>query len=125
MLHPYSVAAYMLGKRGREIATRIWELVPEDGGIIRNCQCEKGDKCRADGMVLRPFVSQEVEDQMRAELFNFASEYRLPPNKIHYNHLSPLSDEPQPIDRFRLTGLWKNEEAITEARDTFARLYWE
>jgi len=125
VLHPYSVAAYMLGKRGREIATRIWELVPEDGGIIRNCQCEKGDKCRADGMVLRPFVSQEVEDQMRAELFNFASEYRLPPNKIHYNHLSPLSDEPQPIDRFRLTGLWKNEEAITEARDTFARLYWE
>jgi hypothetical protein len=29
------------------------------------------------------------------------------------------------VPRFELFGLWKNEAAITEARDTFADLYWK
>ena len=125
VLHPTTVAAYILGKRDREIAVRIWELMPEEGGIIRNCQCEKGDACKADGMVLHPFPYQAIENQMRAELAAFAAEYGLPPKKMHYNRLSPLSSEPFPVARLKLFGLWKNEEAITEAQDTFADLYWK
>jgi hypothetical protein len=124
ILHPTTVAANLVGKRGREIAVRIWELMPEEGGIIRNCQCEKGDACQADGMILRPHDWEPIENQMHAELAAFAEEYGLPPKKMHYNRLSPLSGEPHPVTQFKLFGLWKNEEAITEARDTFADLYW-
>ena len=122
VLRPDIVAAYVLGKRERDIAVRTWELAPGEGGILRNCQCEKGDGCQADGMVL--YASHDIENKMRAELIAFAEEYRLPPKKIHYNRLSPLSGEPIPA-QYKLLGLWKDEEAITEARDTFARLYWE
>jgi hypothetical protein len=123
VLHPTTIAAYILAKREREIAVRVWELIPEDGGIFRNCQCEKGDACQANGMILRPFTSDTIEDQMHVELFAFAEEYGLPLKKMHYNRLSPLSGEPHTAP-YKLFGLWKNEEAITEARDTFAELYW-
>jgi hypothetical protein len=91
ILHHNAVAAYMLGKRDREIAIRTWELAPGEGGILRNCQCEKGDSCRATGMVLRPADSQLIEQQMQRELTAFAIEYGLPPKKIHYNRLSALN----------------------------------
>jgi hypothetical protein len=124
VLHPTTVAAYLLGKREREIAVRIWELIPKEGGIIRNCQCEKGDACQANGMILRPHEWEPIEKQMRDELIAFAEEYGFPPKKMHYNRLSPLSGEPHSVAQFKLFGLWKDEEAITEARDTFADLYW-
>lgn len=125
VLHVNAVAAYLLGKRDREIAVRIWELAPQEGGILRNCECEKGESCRANGMVIRPFEPHTIGKQMRDELAAFAEEYGLPPQKIHYNRLSSLSREPYPVPRFELFGLWKNEAAITEARDTFAHLYWK
>lgn len=125
VLHVNTVAAYLLGKRDREIAVRTWELVPQEGGILRNCECEKGELCRANGMVLRPFTSSEIEKQMHDELAAFAEEYGLPPQKIHYNRISSLNREPYPTPRFELFGLWKNEEALTEARDTFAKRYWK
>jgi hypothetical protein len=125
VLHVNAVAAYVLGKRDREIAVRIWELVPQEGGILRNCECEKGELCRANGMVIRPFTSSEIEKQMRDELAAFAEEYGLPPQKIHYNRISSLNREPYLVPRFELFGLWKNEEALTEARDTFAKRYWK
>ncbi len=125
VLHVNTVAAYLLGKRNREIAVRIWELVPQEGGILRNCECEKGELCRANGMVIRPFTSREIDKQMHDELAAFAEEYSLPPQKIHYNRLSSLSREPYSVPRFELFGLWKNEATITEARDTFAQLYWK
>jgi hypothetical protein len=125
VLHVNSVAAYLLGKRDREIAVRTWELVPQEGGILRNCECEKGESCRANGMVVRPFEPHTIEKQLRDELAAFAEEYSLPPQKIHYNRLSSLSREPYSVPRFELFGLWKNEAAITEARDTFADLYWK
>ncbi len=125
VLHSHTVAAYLVGKRERDIAVRIWELTPGEGGILRSCQCEKGDACAANRMVLRPFPSLAIENQMRDELTAFAEEYGLPPRKMVFNRLSPLSNEPYPVDRFVLFGLWKNEEALTEARDTFADLYWK
>jgi hypothetical protein len=125
VLHVNSVAAYLLGKRDREIAVRIWELVPQEGGILRNCECEKGESCRANGMVIRPFEPHTIEKQMRDEVTAFADEYSLPPQKIHYNRLSSLSREPYSVPRLELFGLWKNDAAITEARETFASLYWK
>jgi hypothetical protein len=125
VLHVDAVAAYLLGKRDREIAMRVWELVPAEGGILRNCRCQKGASCQANGTVIRPFESQHIKRQMRDELAAFAAEYDLPPQKIHYNRLSTLSGEPYSVPRFELIGLWKDEAAITEARDAFARLYWK
>lgn len=121
-LHPHAVAAYMLGKREREIAVRIWELAPNEGGILRNCQCEKGASCQADGMILRPADGQLIEQQMQRELATFAEEYGLPPKKIHYNRLSSLNGEPYSVGRFGLFGLWKDEAALNTAREVFARL---
>ena len=122
LLHYNSVTAYMLGKHDREIAVRIWELAPEHGGILRNCHCEKGKSCRADGMVLRPLANSYIETQLRTELAAFAEEYQLPPQKIHYNRVSALNGEPYGVKRFNLFGLWKNEAALSDARERFDRL---
>jgi hypothetical protein len=116
------VVAYMLGKRERQLAMRIWELNPEEGGILRNCQCEKGSNCEADGIILRPFPLPYIEKQIRDELTAFANEYGLSPEKIHYHRLTHPNQPPQPIGRFMLFGLWKNEPVLDAARVAFDRL---
>ncbi len=116
------VAAYMLGKRERQVAMRIWEINPEQGGILRNCQCEKGADCEADGMVLRPFPLQHIETQIRNELTALAEEYNFSPEKINYNRLISPHLPPQPTGRFTLFGLWKNEAILNAARIAFDRL---
>lgn len=125
VLHHNTVTAFMLSKREREIAIRTWELSPDEGGILRHCECEKGEQCAANGMVLRPSVYQSIEKQIHDELLTFAEEYHLPPQKITYNRLSSLTREPYRVPEYELFGLWKNDEALTEARNTFARLYWK
>lgn len=125
VLHHNTVTAFMLSKREREIAIRTWELSPDEGGILRHCECEKGEQCAANGMVLRPSVYQSIEKQIHDELLAFAEEYHLPPQKITYNRLSSLTREPYRVPEYELFGLWKNDEALTEARNTFARLYWK
>ena len=125
VLHHNIVTAFMLGKREREIAVRTWELSPGEGGILRHCECEKGEACAADGMVIRPSDYQSIEKQLHDEFLAFAAEYNLPPQKIAYNRLSPLTREPYRVPKYELLGLWKSEEALAEARETFARLYWK
>ncbi len=125
ILHYNAVAAFLMGKRNRKIATRTWELDSDEGGILRNCECEKGDLCKADGIIIRPFESQHIEKQLQDELIAFAKEYQLPFKKIQYFQTSSLSSEPYSVAKFKLSGLWKNEEALTTARDTFARIYWD
>lgn len=95
------------------------------GGIMCSCECEKGEMCQADGIVIRPSELRFIEKQIRDELAAFAEEYHLPPAKIHYNRLSSLNGQPYGVARFELFGLWKNEEALNEARETFAHLYWK
>lgn len=125
VLYPQMVAAYLVGKRDKDIAARFWDLKIREGGILRSCECEKGESCRANGVIIRPSETQFLEKQIRDELVAFAAEYGLPPQKIKYNRLSALSGEPYPVPRFELFGLWKDEKALAEARDTFARLYWK
>lgn len=116
------VAAYMLGKRDRRVAMRIWELNPEEGGILQNCDCEKGGNCKADSMVLRPFLLQHIETQIRNQLTSLAEEYNFSPDKINYSRLTSPHQPPQPIGRFSLFGLWKNEAILSAARIAFDRL---
>jgi hypothetical protein len=122
---PNSIYAYLLGKKGKTLVLRTWIFDPDEGGISWDCECEKGDDCQADGIIIRPFDSKQIEKQLHDELLSFAAEYRLSPRKIHYNRLSSLSGDSYPTGRFELFGLWKNEEALTHAQDTFARLYWK
>ncbi len=122
VLHYNAVAAYLMGKREREVAVRIWQLEPDEGGILRNCRCEKGESCQADGMVLRPYAVRHIEKQIQDELLAFAAEYGLPAKKIHYNRSSPSGGELQPVFRFELTGLWKNEAALSRAGEVFKLL---
>lgn len=122
ILHFDAVAAYLLGKRDREFATRVWRLSPEEGGILRNCRCEKGDSCRADRTVLRPWDAQVIEKQIYGELLAFANEYGFPVKKIRYNRSSPSGGDVQPAYKFELTGLWKNETALNKARKRFEDL---
>lgn len=124
VVSPNSVYAYLLGKKGKTLALRTWIFEPDEGGILRDCECEKGDDCKADDMIVRPFDIKQIEKQLHDELLAFAAEYHLSSRKIHYNRLSSLSGDPFPTGRFELFGLWKNEEAISHAQDTFARLYW-
>lgn len=125
VLHHKAVAAFLLGKKDKEIAKRFWELDIAEGGILRNCDCEKGESCPANGIIIRPSVPRSIEKQIQDELVAFAEEYGFPPQKIKYNRLSSLSGEPFSIPRFELFGLWKDEKALDEARETFARLYWK
>lgn len=125
VLYVNGVTAFALGKRDREIAVRTWEFSPPDGGILCRCQCEKGDECQEDRMVTRPSEAQFIEKHMRDELAKFAAEYGFSPQKIRYNRVSTLSSEPYPVPRFELLGHWKDEAALQEARETFARLYWK
>ena len=122
VLDSNAVAAYMLGKQERQMAVRIWELDPEEGGILRNCQCEKGTDCKADGIILRPFPLSHIETQIRNELTALAEEYNYPPDKINYNRFSSPHQPPLPVGRFTLFGLWKNEAILSAARIAFDQL---
>ena len=125
VVHHNAVAAYALASRERQVAVRIWELIPSDGGIIRTCDCEKGEACQANRMVLRPSEWQPIEGQIKQEINAFREEYGLPAKKINFNRVSSLDGQFIPIPQFKLFGLWKEEEALAEARAHFERLYWK
>lgn len=124
LLAPNAVTAFVIGSRGREIAMRVWELIPQDGGIVCTCECEKGAACRANRMVARPSDYQPVTQQMYQALVNLCAEYGLSPNKLNFNRVSSLDGSFFPAPRFELTGLWRDEKALDEARRRFAEIYW-
>jgi hypothetical protein len=123
--YPDVVVAFLLASRERQIAVRTWELIPEEGGIIRTCECEKGAICQATGMVIRPSERQSMEQQILQEITAFRTEYGLPAKKVNFNQAFSPDSPLFPLRRFKLTGLWEDEEALDEARKTFARLYWK
>ena len=124
ILYPNAVTAFVIGARERQIAMRIWELIPEDGGIVCTCECEKGAACRANRMVSRPSDRQPVTRQMYQELLSLAEEYGLSNSKIRYNRVSSLDGSFFPTPNFELTGVWRDETALEEARRRFAEIYW-
>ncbi len=124
VVYPDAVVAFVLASRERQIARRIWELRPAEG-VIRTCECEKKDACKANNMVLRPSEWQPIESQILQEIASFREEYGLPSKKVRFNQVSSLGGPIFPINSFKLFGLWKDEEALAETRASFERIYWE
>lgn len=124
VIYPDAVVAFVLASRERTIAVRTWELKPEEG-IMRSCECEKGDACTADRMVIRPSEWEPIERQILNEIAGFRQEYGLPPKKTNFNRTSSLDGMPFPVKAFKLFGLWKDEEALAKARASFERIYWK
>ena len=122
---PISVRAYVLAAKEKTIAVRMWELIPSEGGLVRTCDCEKGSECEATNMILRPPEVEGMEPLLLQEIAALRREYGLPAGKVHFNRISSLSGEPLRWPRLELFGLWKEEEALEEARATFSRLYWK
>lgn len=122
---PTAVVAYVLAAKEKTIAVRAWELVPNEGGLVRTCECEKGDECKATNMILRPPEVEGMEPLLLQEIAVLRREYGLPAGKVHFNRMSSLSGEPLRWPRLELFGLWKEEEALEQARATFSRLYWK
>jgi hypothetical protein len=123
IITPDEIGAYVLASREREIALRTWKLDVEEGGIIRHCRCEKGDKCEATSVILRPFDSHYIEKQLLDEITAFRQEYGLPVKKLSYYQAFSLSGVSTPISRFTLAGTWKDQSSILSAQLNFYRLY--
>jgi hypothetical protein len=124
VVHSSAVVAFVLASRERQIAMRVWELRPAEG-LIRTCECEKKDACKANNMIIRPSEWQPIESQILQEITSFREEYGLPAKKVKFNRASLLDGPPFPMDSFKLFGLWKDEEALAKARASFERSYWE
>lgn len=122
--YPDAVVAFLLASRERQIAVRTWDLKPSEG-IVRTCECEKKDACKANRMVIRPSEWQPIESQMLKEITDFRQEYGLPSKTVNFNRASSLAGQHFPVDSFKLFGLWKDEEAMAKTRASFERIYWK
>jgi hypothetical protein len=124
VVYPDAVVAFLLASRERQIAVRTWDLKPSEG-IVRTCECEKKDACKANRMVIRPSEWQPIESQMLKEITDFRQEYGLPSKTVNFNRASSLAGQHFPVDSFKLFGLWKDEEAMAKTRASFERIYWK
>ncbi len=118
-----AIAAFVLGTRARTVARRVWELVPEDGGIIRSCKCEKIN-CKMNGIILRPpdLRWESIEEFMMREINEFRQEYGLSVKNMNFNLAPSLDGSSIPTVNFKLIGLWLDKEAMENGRVAFARL---
>ncbi|HID64708.1 MAG TPA: hypothetical protein EYP49_18475 [Anaerolineae bacterium] len=113
------VTAFVIASRGRELARRTWELVED--GIAVWCRCEKGPFCPADQTMLGPETADEIEAQLQAEIEALRREYRVPGKRVNFYYF--LHDAPRPERRLLLRGLWKDDVALSRARNTFMKTY--
>jgi len=115
-----AVAAYMLASHERQIASRVWRLVPNQG-IIITCQCEKGETCQANNKVMRPALKANLVRQLLDDIDKFRREYGLPVKKVKFNRAE--GGHFTPTRRLLLIGLWNDEKALAAARNAFDRIY--
>lgn len=115
-----AVVAYVLASRERQLAMRVWELVPDDG-ILITCQCELGQACPANERVMRPAAAGTIEKQILDEITRFRQEYGLPAKKVGLNR--SLGGQIVPVGRFGLYGRWKDPDLISQAQASFDRRY--
>ena len=76
-----SITAYLLASRERELASRMWRLIPNEG-IIITCWCEKGTNCPANNRVMRPANKANLAGQLLDEIDRFRREYGLSGKKV-------------------------------------------
>lgn len=108
------VTGLVLDANKNQIALRAWELF--DDGIGVTCECEKED-CEADGILMKPELPHNIENQLLEELERFRQEYRVRPSSVGYG--TKVHGVHELLPRFELGGRWKDEEAIHSARARF------
>ena len=112
-----SITAYAMLKK-REVATRAWELTNE--GISVMCWCEKGPRCRENGLIYRPAEPEFVESQMKSWLKSFQREYGLLDTKIRYHQIR--QNETYAELKLKVPSRWKDPAALEQARAGFEKL---
>jgi len=114
-----AVTAFVIASRGRELATRTWELVED--GIAVWCRCEKGPFCRINQTVFEPETAAEIEAQLQAEIEALRREYQVPGKRVNFYYV--LHETPRPERRLLLRGQWKDDAALSRARTAFMKTY--
>ena len=114
------VVAFVLASRERQIAVRSW-LLDLDQGIVITCKCEKGLECEETNMVMRPSEWWPLEEQLLEEIKKLRLEYGLPAKKVKFNQV--VNRDFVPVRKFVLYGLWKDEDALRQARRAFEATY--
>lgn len=108
------VTGLILDANDNKIALRTWELFEDGIGVA--CECEKED-CEADGLLIKPELPHNIENQLLEEIEKLRQEYRVPPSQVGYG--TKVHGEHRLLPRFELGGSWKDEEAIRVARAAF------
>jgi hypothetical protein len=130
-----TVIGYLLASRERELATRRWTLMPDEG-IAITCWCEKGLNCPANNRLMRPaakanLASQLLDEidkfrnlasQLLDEIDKFRREYGLPGKKVKFNRPG-AGGKLMSTRRLMLVGLWSSEDALKAAQAAFDRRY--
>ena len=75
------VTGLVMDTNRNQIALRAWELF--DDGIGVTCECEKED-CEADGILMKPELPHNTENQLLEEIERFRQEYRVRPSSVGY-----------------------------------------
>jgi hypothetical protein len=110
-----TIAAYAMVKK-RELAVRWWTMTEE--GIAVCCNCEKGQNCRENNVVYRPF--DDIERHMELQLRGFQNEYRVPDKKVRYFQVR----QGRPFNELKLKvpSRWKAPAVIEQARAGFDKI---
>jgi len=115
------VRAFVLSGKKRGPAVRTWRLTPR--GIAIECRCEKGERCAADKMLVRPRAAAAIDAQVADLLDDLRQEYGVPARAVTIMAQTHTGMRQQP--RLVLPSLWKDEEALEEARTLFDVVYAE
>lgn len=94
-----------------------------EGGIIRRCECEKGQACQNNGVILRPMEWQPIAIFINKEIEALLEEYGLTWEQVNFNRHIPIGNGLLPMSKLELFGLWLDAEALKVSRVTFDRLY--
>ena len=120
-IHPDApvVEAYVFGKGQKEIAVRTWELDEEGIGVW--CQCEKGQRCSANGKLLKPVRASGTTAQIKAEVEALTQEYNVSIRRIEWHAVTrgEMRRQAGPM----LWGDWKDEEKLALARVGYRVIY--
>ena len=116
-LEPVVMSA-VLTPGGKVIAVRTWELIED--GIAITCQCDKSP-CNSDGVIIEPWDTAGIEDEIEQQISKFCFEYRVPPGQVAFYSL--VRNTLRSLPRLVLRGAWKDDAVLANARAAFYRSY--
>jgi hypothetical protein len=113
------VTAFVIGKKGREVAQRSWALAGQ--GIAVTCRCDAGADCQFDGRFYNPAEADEIESQLSILVEGFCAEYHVPAQRVTYLTVQ-YGEVVVRLRELRLRGAWKDERVLAAARVGFGWL---